>query len=207
MEKQRVGSLSIFAIVISLAILSFVSCVIAEIKKVKRKDVKLQNELCYLPESHAFGFGIAAIVSLVVAHTLTNLLICSNFFPSLCSSSSSRKKPTSPPLPPSTSVSSSSASKKKPSVPALLLLLLFSWASFGLAVVLLGGATSMSATQPFGKGWLDGKCYVVKDGIYAGAGVLTLVSNAAALGSAAVTVRKAQAEQGRRVHAQTVLGL
>ncbi|CAL1386679.1 unnamed protein product [Linum trigynum] len=202
MEKQRAGSLSIFAIVISLAILSFVSCVIAEIKKVKRKDVKLQNELCYLPESHAFGFGIAAIVSLVVAHTLTNLLICSNFFPSLCSSS--RKKPTSPPLPPSTSVSSSSASKK-PSVPALLLLL-FSWASFGLAVVLLGGATSMSATQPFEKGWLDGKCYAVKDGIYAGSGVLTLVSNAAALGSAAVTVRKAQAEQGRRVHALTVVG-
>ncbi|CAI0456924.1 unnamed protein product [Linum tenue] len=234
MEKQRLGLLFIFAIVISLAVLSFVSCVIAEIKKVKvlptfliehrlvslelpnlillfgfwqKKDVKLQDAMCYLPESHAFGFGIAAIASLVIAHALTNLFICGNFLSSFCSSS--REKPVTPPLPPSASISSSTSSSssasKKPSIPALLLLL-FSWASFGLAVVLLGGATSMSATQPFGKGWLDGKCYVVKDGIYAGSGVLTLVSTAAVLGSAVVTVRKAQAEQGRRVHAQAVVG-
>ncbi|CAI0448738.1 unnamed protein product [Linum tenue] len=78
------------------------------------------------------------------------MFICGNFLSSFCSSSI--KKPVTPPLPPSASISfstsSSSSASKKPSIPALLLLL-FSWASFGLAVVLLGGATSMSATQPF----------------------------------------------------------
>lgn len=44
--------------------------------------------------------------------------------------------------------------------------------SFGLAAIFLGTASSMNGRQPYGRGWLRGECYVVKDGIYAGAAVL-----------------------------------
>ncbi|CAN1139302.1 Protein MODIFYING WALL LIGNIN-1 [Linum perenne] len=185
MDNQRIWLL---AVVISLTLVSFASSIIAETKKLKvqptnkptfesdpplsshdcflqKKDVKLQNELCDLPQSHAFGFGVAALVCLVITHTVSTLVICINF-----------------------SSSSTDKNNKKPTIPAVLLLLL-SWVSFGLAAVLLAGATSMNGRQPYGDGWVDGKCYVVKDGIYAVSGVLTLVSTASS--TVATAVRKA----------------
>ncbi|CAN1143977.1 Protein MODIFYING WALL LIGNIN-2 [Linum perenne] len=213
MEKtQRIILLLFLSIVISLSLASFVSSVVAETKKANKNDVKLVNALCYMPQSHSFVFGMAAIICLVIAHTITNLVICANFF---CFSSLKKPQPAPAvpagpgPLPPSNStvsVSSSASSDKssggtKHTITAMILLFI-SWASFGMAVVLLWGATSMSGTQSYGNGWVDGKCYVVKDGIYAGSGVLTLLSTAAALASAVVTVPKPHSDPGRRVHAQ-----
>ncbi|CAN0880199.1 Protein MODIFYING WALL LIGNIN-2 [Linum grandiflorum] len=135
MEKQRIGLLFFLAIVISLALASFVSCVLAETNKAKKKDVKLVNALCYMPESNAFGFGMAAIACLVVAHTVTNLVICTNFL-SCFSCSSSNKPPATtadPPLPPSNSTvsasssslsSSAKSSRNTPTILAILLMLL-----------------------------------------------------------------------------------
>ncbi|CAN1139303.1 hypothetical protein LINPERHAP2_LOCUS11184, partial [Linum perenne] len=68
MDNQRIWLL---AVVISLTLVSFASSIIAETKKLKKKDVKLQNELCDLPQSHAFGFGVAALVCLVITHTVS----------------------------------------------------------------------------------------------------------------------------------------
>lgn len=44
--------------------------------------------------------------------------------------------------------------------------------SFGLSAILLGTGSSMNNNQPYGKGWMRGKCYIVKDGVYAGSAVL-----------------------------------
>lgn len=60
----------------------------------------------------------------------------------------------------------------------------------------------MSRGQPFGEGWLDGECYLVKDGIYVGSAVLGLLALGSNLGSAAITMMPRKAEENRRVHAQ-----
>ena len=46
----------------------------------KKEDLKLDGKLCYLPGSHAFGFGIVALVCLAVAHIIGNLIICWNSY-------------------------------------------------------------------------------------------------------------------------------
>ena len=56
--------------------------------------------------------------------------------------------------------------------------------SFIIAVILLGAGTSMSRRQRYGKGWLDGECYLVKDGIFGGAAMLILLSLACTSASA-----------------------
>ncbi|KAK1306366.1 hypothetical protein QJS10_CPA10g01259 [Acorus calamus] len=55
-------------------------------------------------------------------------------------------------------------------------LLLLSWLSFGLAIILLGASSSMNRRQPYGKGWLDGNCYIVNNGVYTRAAVLVVVT-------------------------------
>lgn len=74
--------------------------------------------------------------------------------------------------------------------------------SYGVAVVLIGGATSMSRSQPFGEGWLDGECYLVKDGVYISSALLGLAALGSALGSSAIAMSRRQAEEDRKVHAQ-----
>lgn len=74
--------------------------------------------------------------------------------------------------------------------------------SFGIAVILMGGGMSMSRRQPYGKGWLDGECYLVKDGTYIGSAILVLVTIGSTLGSAIISKRKGQADKGLKVHAQ-----
>ncbi|XP_050236464.1 protein MODIFYING WALL LIGNIN-1-like [Mercurialis annua] len=77
MEKHGHGFLIfLFVIQLSLGLLSFACCMIAEFKKVKRGDVKLDNKFCYLPESRAFGYGIAALICLIAAQIIGNLGIC-----------------------------------------------------------------------------------------------------------------------------------
>lgn len=39
-------------------------------------DLKLDGKLCSLPGSHAFGFGIAALLCLLFAQIMGNLIIC-----------------------------------------------------------------------------------------------------------------------------------
>lgn len=74
--------------------------------------------------------------------------------------------------------------------------------SFGIAVVLMSVAISMSRSQPYGKGWLDGECYLVKDGTYIGSAILVLITIGSTLGSAITTKRKNQTDEGQKIHAQ-----
>ena len=60
----------------------------------------------------------------------------------------------------------------------------------------------MSRSQPYGKGWLDGECYLVKDGTYIGSAILVLVTIGSTLGSAITTKRQSQAEKDQKIHAQ-----
>ncbi|KAK1563206.1 hypothetical protein Q3G72_024024 [Acer saccharum] len=179
-KHRRYGFMFIFSVIISLGLVSFVSCIVAETKKPKRKDLKVDGKLCYLPGNEAYGFGIAALICLSVAQIIGNLLICRN----LCCSREKRN----------------SYKCKKPI--AVTTLLVFSWISFGVAVILIGAATSMSRRQTYGRGWLDRECYLVKDGVFFGSGVLALVTIGSNLGSAIISLKKTQVEQGRKVHAQ-----
>ncbi|KAB5574553.1 hypothetical protein DKX38_001747 [Salix brachista] len=45
----------------------------------QKEDLKLSNKLCELPQSHAFGFGIAALTWLVIAQVVGNVMICAHF--------------------------------------------------------------------------------------------------------------------------------
>ncbi|GKU96011.1 hypothetical protein SLEP1_g9294 [Rubroshorea leprosula] len=43
----------------------------------------------------------------------------------------------------------------------------------------------MSREQPYGEGWLDGECYTVRNGVYVGSGMLSLVTVLSLIGAAA----------------------
>lgn len=60
----------------------------------------------------------------------------------------------------------------------------------------------MSQRQPFGEGWVDGECYLVKDGVFVGSAFLGLLALGSTLASAAITMRRTQAEEDIKVHAQ-----
>ncbi|KAJ7943984.1 Chitin synthase, putative (DUF1218) [Quillaja saponaria] len=161
----------IFSIIICLSfgLVSFLFCIIAETKRNKKKDLKMDGKLCYLPESHAFGFGVAALVCLFVAQIIGNSVVFRNSF------SGGKRR--------------GSQAKLSEIVKALLSI---SWISFGVAVVLVSTATSMSRKQPYGKGWLDGECYLVKQEIYIGSSILILVTTSSTVGSAITTIRESQ---------------
>lgn len=71
---------------------------------------------------------------------------------------------------------------------------------FGVAVILLITATSMNRRQTYGVGWLNGECYLVKEGTYAGSAILILVTIGSVIGSALLTIKANQADQGRKIH-------
>ncbi|KAL0312328.1 UNVERIFIED_CONTAM: Long-chain-alcohol oxidase FAO4A [Sesamum radiatum] len=150
-----------------------------KIGKFEKDDLRLDGKLCYLPQSAAFELGIAAIIALCIAQVIGILFVCRKLGPAEQDSGLKLRKPT-----------------------ASYSLLIFSWISFGIAVILMSGATSMSRGQPFGRGWLDGECYLVKDGVYVGSAVLGLLALGSTLGSAAITMTPRKAEENRRVHAQ-----
>lgn len=78
-------------------------------------------------------------------------------------------------------------------------LLVLSWVGFGVAVILLSAASSMNQSQAFGEGWLDGECYLVKDGVYIGSAILTLLALGSTLGSSIIAVRRKEAEENTGV--------
>lgn len=82
---------------------------------------------------------------------------------------------------------------------------MFGRLSFGIAVIMLISATSMSRKQPYGEGWLNGECYLVRGGTYIGSAILILVTLASSItGSLLSTVKKTTTvdEGHRKVHAQ-----
>ncbi|TKY70186.1 DUF1218 protein [Spatholobus suberectus] len=171
----------IFFIIISLSLglASFTLCIASEIKRNKKEDLRWNGKLCHLPSSPAFGLGIASLVSLVLAQSIGNSILFKNYF-------SGGKR---------------NAQYKIPVIPRILFLI--SWLSFGIAVILLIASTSMSRRQPYGEGWLNGECYLVKGGIYAGSAILILVTVGSLIGSALLTLKTNQADQGHKIHAQT----
>jgi hypothetical protein len=54
--------------------------------------------------------------------------------------------------------------------------------SFAVAVVLLATAASMNHGQRYGRGWMDGDCYVARNGVFGGAAVLVAVTALITLG-------------------------
>ncbi|KAL2334001.1 hypothetical protein Fmac_015214 [Flemingia macrophylla] len=163
---------------LSLSILSFLLCIAAEIKKNKEDNLRWNGKLCYLPSSKAFGLGIAALVSFFLAQIIANSI--------LLNYSCWRSK--------------SKCQYKMPSIAKVLILI--SWTSFGFATILLIAATSMNKRQPYRLGWLNGECYLVKGGTYAGSAILVLVTVCSANASAFSTIKSSQKNQHTKIHKQ-----
>lgn len=170
MEKLHLYTYSfIFFIVLSLALLTFIFCVLAEFKKSKLKDVKIDGRLCQLPESEAFWYGVAAIICVSVAQIIGNSIIFVG-----CTVDSKERR-----------------SCCQPKMPTIATIFLFiSWINFVISIMLISTTTSMSKRQLYGKGWLDGECYLVKDGVFVGAAILVQVTLGCTLTSLVLTLRK-----------------
>ncbi|KAI4327906.1 hypothetical protein L6164_020315 [Bauhinia variegata] len=170
----------LFFLIISLSsgLISCILCIVAEVKRNKKEDIRWSGNMCYLPPNQAFGCGIAALACFCVAQITANSI----FFKNSCSGWKRN------------------AMFKIPAISKILFLI--SWFSFGFAVILLITATSMSRRQPFGVGWLDGECYLVKGGTYVGSAILILVALASITGSALSTKKTSHVDQGRKIHVQ-----
>ena len=59
----------------------------------------------------------------------------------------------------------------------------------------------MSSGQEYGKGWVEGECYVVKDRIFVGAALLVLINGASTIFSAAIG-RKSHPKGPTQIHSQ-----
>ncbi|OVA12059.1 Protein of unknown function DUF1218 [Macleaya cordata] len=186
MEKSSSRFVIICSIGLVLCLVAFSACVAAEFKRTKVDDVKLDRKLCYLPGSPAYGLGITASICLSIVQIIGTYAIVKRF----CSG---EKK---------TVVEQSG----KQSIAISLLVL--SWIIFGFAIILLVATSSMNKRQGYGDGWLDGDCYVVKDGVYLGTAVLVLATIVLLAGSMFLTGMcnwRKQVEQGRKIHAQVVV--
>ncbi|XP_019152615.1 PREDICTED: uncharacterized protein LOC109149348 [Ipomoea nil] len=156
------------SVVVSLGFVSCTLCVAAEFKKSKVKDLSVDGkQLCSLPESAAFRLGLAALACSSVAQIVGNLLLCGKWM--------------------SMERECSCGKTKKPKTAIFFLVL--SWMSFGVAAILIGVATSMSRRQAPGEGWLDGDCYIVKDGVYFASALLFIITFALTIASAIFTRR------------------
>ncbi|KAK7262816.1 hypothetical protein RJT34_30397 [Clitoria ternatea] len=167
----------IFFIIISLSLglISFFSCIAAEIKRNKEEDLRWNGKLCYLPSSKAFGLGIAALVSFFFAQIIGNFMLLK--YSCLRSKSKSQSK-----------------------MPAIAKVLFWiSWVSFGFASILLIAATSMNKRQPYSVGWLNGDCYIVKEGTYAGSAILVLVTVGSVNGSVFSTFKSSQTKLDKKL--------
>ncbi|XP_027182602.1 uncharacterized protein LOC113780989 [Coffea eugenioides] len=170
----------LLSLIIILGLISFSLCFAAEFKRSKKEDLRFNGKLCYLAGSQGFDLGVAALVFLFIAQIIGNLLVCCKF------RSRSHER---------------GCKTKQPKI--VIISLVLSWISFGVTVILLGAAASMSKSQPYGEGWLDGECYVVKDGIFLGSAILILITLGTTISSIIITIRRRQAEkEGRKVHAQ-----
>ncbi|GAB4834856.1 hypothetical protein Ancab_033125 [Ancistrocladus abbreviatus] len=161
MEKHLHIYALIFPFIVSLGVVSFVCCIVAEFKKLKEEEVRLIGRLCDLPGSEAFGFGIAGLMCLLSAEMIGSFLVCRTIL----------------------------SPGKRPKFSIILLAI--SWLSFGIALLLLSTAINMNRRQPYGKGWLDGNCYVVKDGVFIGSALLVVVILSCILASSTSILRQA----------------
>ncbi|KAJ9556241.1 hypothetical protein OSB04_010855 [Centaurea solstitialis] len=178
MEKQSKNNiishhvLLITITIISFSIASFAFCILCEINKSKIKEIRVDGDLCYLPRSKAFGYGIAALICSVIAQ------MGSTGFFAFCRRSTD--------------------SKSSKSYCFANILLFLSWISFLTMMILTVTATTMNQRQLYGEGWVDAKCYLVKNGIYVGSGILVLIATSSTLLSCYLELNKSRA-----VHAQT----
>ncbi|XP_068649638.1 protein MODIFYING WALL LIGNIN-1-like [Aristolochia californica] len=162
--QRRRGNVPGF-VVLLLGLIAFSICAAAEFKKTKAKDIKLDGKLCSLPSSPAFGLGIVASICLFTAQIIGTTLVRTGF--------RFRDKD------PNHNFNQSSRAKS-----LAVLLMLLSWTSFGFAEILVGVGASMNREQKYGDGWLDGECYVTKNGVFMGAAVLSLATVVFTLGAA-----------------------
>jgi len=79
-------------------------------------------------------------------------------------------------------------------------MVMFGRVSFGFAAILLIAATSMNRRQEYRVGWLNGECYVVKGGTYAGSAMLVLFTVCSVNGSVFSTLKSTQPNQSTKVH-------
>uniref|UniRef100_A0A0D9VJY2 Uncharacterized protein n=1 Tax=Leersia perrieri TaxID=77586 RepID=A0A0D9VJY2_9ORYZ len=159
---------AICGIVVLLCATAFSCSLAAEFRKVKEKDMKLDGSLCSLPKSSAFELGVAAIAFLSVAQLVGTTAAATT----MCGAASKAhgKSPTT-------------ARGRAASIAILVL----SWVSFALAVVLLATAASMNHGQRYGRGWIDGDCYVARNGVFGGAAALVVVTALLILGLTSAT--------------------
>nr|KAJ0201281.1 hypothetical protein LSAT_V11C600305460 [Lactuca sativa] len=72
MEKQHqtriISHVLIIIIIIFLSFASFALCIICEFKK--SKEIRVDGKLCYLPQSRAFAYGIAALICSFIAQVI-----------------------------------------------------------------------------------------------------------------------------------------
>ncbi|KAL9307943.1 hypothetical protein AtEden1_Chr1g0034831 [Arabidopsis thaliana] len=167
----RPKSFLFFMFIFLFGLAAFFLCLSAEFQKAKAllrahvflkgKDLKWDGESCYLPENRAFGLGIAALVCVSVAQIVGNVVICRGFL----------------------------KTDKTGTTLFCIILLLFSWVNFSVAVTLISVGASMNREQIYGKGWLNRECYLVKDGVFAASGFLSVTTMAAILGAFAFKVK------------------
>ncbi|XP_004509494.1 protein MODIFYING WALL LIGNIN-2 [Cicer arietinum] len=174
--KCKFTLILLFIISLSLGLISFILCIAAEIKRNKEEDLRWNGKFCYLPTSKAFGLGIATLVSLFFAHIIGNFVLVRNFY--------SRRK--------------SISQFKMPSIAKILFLI--SWFSYGIVVILLIAATNMSRRQVYGKGWLNGECYIVKGGTYSASAILIFVTIGSINASAFSTLKSSQEYRDQKIH-------
>ncbi|CAF2148570.1 hypothetical protein BRARA_A01033 [Brassica rapa] len=162
------------SVVFLLGLVSFITCFIAEFNRTKKEDVRWDTErTCYIPRSHAFWLGTAAVLCFCVAQIVGNIVVFRIY---------------------RTGTKREDGYKiTNLTLPTVLLIL--SWSNFVVVVLILSTAISMSRLQPFGEGWLEEDCYLVKDGVFAASGCLSILGLGALTISANKTKVKKQQQQ------------
>ncbi|CAA7054888.1 unnamed protein product [Microthlaspi erraticum] len=165
----------LYSVVLSLGLVAFITCFTAEFKRTKKEDIRWDTERnCYIPGSHAFGLGSAAVLCFCLAQIVGNVVVFRNH---------------------RTRIKREDGYK----ITDLILptvLLLFSWFNFVAVVLILSTAISMSRAQPYREGWLGEDCYLVKDGVFAASGCLAILGlGALTISAIKIKVNKQQLVQ------------
>ncbi|KAJ1702795.1 hypothetical protein LUZ63_002574 [Rhynchospora breviuscula] len=151
-------------IVVVFSTAAFSCGLTAEFNKVKVKDMKVDGSLCSLPRTPAFGLGIAAVVCMSVAQ-IVGTVVGGAWLCAMDNKFSIRKNWIA------------------------LAYLISSWLCYGLAAVMLGTGASMNSGQPYRKGWMDGDCYLVKNGIFGTASSIAIFASIIILGFTTTCLR------------------
>ncbi|XP_010434429.1 PREDICTED: uncharacterized protein LOC104718388 [Camelina sativa] len=165
-------NLYLYSVVFSLGLVTFITCFAAEFKRTKKEDIRWDKERnCYIPESQAFGLGSAAILCFCLAQIVGSIAVFRNH--------RTRTK------------REDDYKITDLSLPTVLLLL--SWSNFVVVVLILSTAISMSRGQAYREGWLEGDCYLVKDGVFAASGCLAILGlGALTISATRIKVKKQQ---------------